>query len=329
MVIALLALLVAAQDAVTVNTKTRVYAGEGVPELTVVVHEKIAGASLRLKRDDGERFDFKVPPSKKGHFTFKLTQAPGTSLDYEGELEVRFFGAEVGSIPLKFTGEVIVPLAIETSANAKDIAARSFKVKANRPIARIEMVLVGELGLPAGRHVFTPKAPAAEFVVSWPETKIAVLRIDAQFFDAKNVGRNMQLYPWYVEIAHEDVSFPTNSADVPPEEAPKLQAAHERIIENAKKVIGHAPVKLFVIGYTDTVGPPDKNQLLSVRRARSIAQYFREHGFTAPVVFTGLGERGLAVATPDETDNAQNRRARYVLAIDPPDLGLAAQWSQL
>jgi outer membrane protein OmpA-like peptidoglycan-associated protein len=318
-----------AADAVTINTKTRVYAHEGVPSLTIIVRQAIEGATLTLAREDLKKFDFKIPKTAKGEYTFKLAQDPGTSLDYEGELEVRFKGHEVSTVPLHFKGEVIVPLEITTTASAKDVAARHFTVHCGRDLVSVEMALTGEDGVPLGKQVFKPKTPSSDFQVEWTPTRVPVVRIDAVFADAHNVTRNMQLFPWYVEVQHEDVGFASNQFDIPKSEESKLQAAGERILAAAKKAIDHAPVKLYVLGHTDTVGPNDKNLALSHKRARAIAQWFKKHGFTPPIFAVGLGETALAVPTPDETDKAENRRAQYVLTVDPPDVGKELHWDRI
>ncbi len=317
--------LLLSADAVTVQTKTRVYAHEGVPSVTVIVRQKIDGATLRLKREDTQEFSFEVP-KKLGQYTFKLSQPPGTALDYEGELEVRFPKGETGAIPLNFKGEVIVPIDVQTQATLQQLAKRQFEVTANRDVARVDMTLVGEGGVPLGKHVYKPEKPSTHFTVEWPKLAVPVLSIEATFNDAQGIGRNVLLYPWYVEVPHDDVNFPTAQYEIPKTEEPKMVAAYNKVVDAAGRVAKHAPVKLYVIGHTDTVGPADKNLALSQRRAQSLAVYFRKHGFSLPVLFTGLGESALLVATPDETDNAQNRRAQYVLAIDPP---LKATWSKL
>ena len=75
-------------------------------------------------------------------------------------------------------------------------------------------------------------------------------------------------------------------------------------------------IKLYVAGYTDTVGDKKHNYELSNRRAKAIAGYFRKKGFKFPIMFQGFGEDALKEQTPDETDNQANRRAMYVLAGD-------------
>ncbi|MCC6808416.1 MAG: OmpA family protein [Deltaproteobacteria bacterium] len=321
-------MLLAAPDAVTLQTKAQVFAGEGVPFVKVMVHLPIEGAVLRLKREDNKDFNFTIPKAKKGEFVFKLDQEKGSSYDYSGELEVRFKGGEVGTIPLEFRGEIIVPLEVATVASAKEIAQRKFNVKASRKIAKIDMTLIGEDGAQIGPVIFRPKEPSEQFVAEFPLATVPTVRIDAVFADEKGITRAVQLFPWYVEIAHEEVSFETNKFDVPKAEEQKLAVAYDRIFSTAEKAMKFAPVKLYVIGHTDTVGPADKNLTLSHKRAKSIATWFRKHGFSLPVVVAGLGESSLLKATPDETDEASNRRAQYVLTVDPPDLGRPVQWEK-
>ncbi len=67
-------------------------------------------------------------------------------------------------------------------------------------------------------------------------------------------------------------------------------------------------------GHTDTVGTPEENKALSQRRADAVATYLRQHfGITADrLQAVGMGEEGLAVPTPPQTANAQNRRVKVV-----------------
>ena len=63
-------------------------------------------------------------------------------------------------------------------------------------------------------------------------------------------------------------------------------------------------------GHTDTVGDAQTNKALSERRANAVVsylatQYGLERGKFEPV---GMGKDGLAVPTPDQTDEPRNRR---------------------
>ena len=67
-------------------------------------------------------------------------------------------------------------------------------------------------------------------------------------------------------------------------------------------------------GHTDTVGTAEANKALSQRRADAVAAYLQQHfGIAADrLQSVGMGEEGLAVATPPQTANVQNRRVRVV-----------------
>lgn len=67
-------------------------------------------------------------------------------------------------------------------------------------------------------------------------------------------------------------------------------------------------------GHTDTTGDAKINQVLSEQRARAVVDYLvAQHGLDRgkfrPV---GLGKQGLAVQTPDQTDEPRNRRVVLV-----------------
>jgi outer membrane protein OmpA-like peptidoglycan-associated protein len=83
------------------------------------------------------------------------------------------------------------------------------------------------------------------------------------------------------------------------------------------------PLKLYIAGHTDTVGPADKNRELSRARAKAIAGYLRKKGLGVAIVVAGFGEDVLKIKTPDNTDERANRRADYVLgpAAGAPPFG--------
>jgi len=138
------------------------------------------------------------------------------------------------------------------------------------------------------------------------------------------------LAPMAIEIPHTEVVFDSGKAVIKGEQASKIDEAaavamHKlAAVENAKKAVGNAlegagyVPKLFIAGYTDTVGKPGDNQKLSEGRARAIAERFHEKGVWSEIYYTGMGEKGLKVQTPDSFDEEKNRRAVYVISFQPP-----------
>lgn len=77
-----------------------------------------------------------------------------------------------------------------------------------------------------------------------------------------------------------------------------------------------SPTSLTVIGFTDTSGSADLNARLSEARANSVAAALIEAGLPASMITRGAsGEDDLAIATPDGTREANNRRVTVTPAF--------------
>ncbi len=147
-----------------------------------------------------------------------------------------------------------------------------------------------------------------------------------------------KLVPWAVEIPHTEINFDSGKFDVKTDESAKLDEAlavafHELVaLEKVNKAVGaNLTPKLYIVGYTDTVGGASGNQKLSNSRAKAIAEYFRDRGFWAEIHYAGMGERGLRVETGDGVDEVRNRRALYLLGVQEPAAGgqIPGRWAKL
>jgi uncharacterized protein (TIGR03382 family) len=157
-----------------------------------------------------------------------------------------------------------------------------------------------------------------------------VFLVKVRFEGAQGQYGEHILAPMAIEIPHTEVVFDSGKAIIKGEQSPKLDEAaavamHKLAsVENAKKAVGnllegagYVP-KLFISGYTDTVGKPGDNQKLSEQRAKAIADYFHSKGVWSEIYYTGMGEKGLRVQTADSVDEEKNRRAVYVISFSPP-----------
>lgn len=73
-------------------------------------------------------------------------------------------------------------------------------------------------------------------------------------------------------------------------------------------------VDISVIGHTDTVGDDQLNAKLSLERAESVAELFKDAMPDASkVTIDSHGEKNLLVPTPDNTDEAKNRRVEVTV----------------
>ena len=75
-----------------------------------------------------------------------------------------------------------------------------------------------------------------------------------------------------------------------------------------------ADLHFRIEGHTDTTGDDQSNQALSERRAEAVVEYLSSRFGVerARLVAVGMGKRGLAVATPDQTAEPRNRRVLVI-----------------
>ena len=97
------------------------------------------------------------------------------------------------------------------------------------------------------------------------------------------------------------VYFDFDKTDIRADAASILDRVAEAVVE-----LGSGEVSLT--GYTDTAGPDEYNQTLSVKRADSVRAYLEGLGLTVTMSTSGKGEHDLRVPTPDGVEEQENRR---------------------
>jgi outer membrane protein OmpA-like peptidoglycan-associated protein len=238
------------------------------------------------------------------------------------------FAAEPGSGD-KFGGK----LQMQVDRNKVDLERHRLEVTLNRPVSRIDLKVLGENKEVLAEETFHPKeSPGEPILLRWSQSgSAAIARIELYGHDVDDNWVGVAIVPWSVKIPHEDVHFDTDKATILPSEVGKLKDSLERIRAALQRYKELGRIQLFIAGHTDTVGAPAYNMDLSRRRAQAIAAWFLKSGLTIPVAYEGFGETALLVETKDEVDEPRNRRADYILAVEPPSLkkGRNPQWKYL
>lgn len=309
-------------DQVTFALDLEKHPGQGDPTVTVRVEEPIAGFELRLRRSDGAEVLRRGRGKPGSVHVVRLPQPEGV-FRYEGELTVTDAEGGTASAPLAFTTEVLGPLRVTVREEDLDLAGRSLRFRLSRPAGKARLTVRMDTGQTAfdGEVPFAGEPAGTPLTVTWPEAEGRVLRISLKAYDTTDRWAGTDLFPWRLDIPHEEVRFDFGRAEVRPQETAKLDASLRRITAELRRVqpwVGE--VQLYVLGHTDTVGRTADNRALSLRRARAIAAYFRGRGLRIPVRVEGFGEEALRVPTPDETPEERNRRTEYILAQEAPRL---------
>ena len=310
-------------DAISVKMVTTVPAGQQ-PRLTITALEPVDKVEILLNRDDGKMVEETIADLGAGGFRdVMLDGAPGKH-QYSGRITAVAHG-KPSSSQVSFETVVSGGVTVVIDKSKLDLARGRMEMLVSIPEGKVEVkILSATDGATLVEHeqAFADHQTGLPLVVTWPpQPKNAeVGRLDVRVSDPTGAFRSYSLSPWSVYIPHEEVAFATDSATIAPAEMPKLQASLTKITDALAKHQELGGIKLYIAGHTDTVGTNKYNLGLSLRRAQSIASWFRKNGLRLPIAFEGFGEQALRVATPDNTDEPRNRRVDYILSVEDPVL---------
>lgn len=323
-----------ADDALAVELIPKAQVGQGQPELVVRARAALAKIILDVKRSsDGKRLKLRAGPVLPGRahsFTLPLTQ-PGPAR-FQGSLSVEMDDGQTGSMPIDVQVELLPELQLTVAPDGLDLAARALRLSGSRPLKKAQVALMSEDGAPLGTTEVDLDAPDGDgrYAFSYEQRPGTVMRMSVKAWDVDGFFGGLDLFPWRVDIPHEEVNFRSGLAELDPPEVPKLEGSFEQVQAAIAKYGKLATISLFVAGHTDTVGDAASNRGLSERRAKAIAGWFKKRGIRIPIQAAGFGEDLLLVETPDETDEAKNRRAEYIVAVQPPRMaGREVKWQRV
>ena len=320
-------------DAIDVKIKVSALLGQGDPSVQVLVLEPVAGLKLKLKRSDGKEIELKGSAKPGQTRVFDLPQAEG-KFSYTGDLFVNLPNGTTQSMAMQFDTEVRGPLHMKCEKGDLDVERRKIKFSIDRPGDHAVVRVLMDTGRIAfdGQVPFNGAPANTPLEVTWPETPGRVLKISIQAYDTAKFFTGLEIFPWQIDIPHEEVNFDSGKWDVRGGEVDKLDKSYALISEAVNKYGRLAEIKLYVAGHTDTVGKNEANRTLSLNRARSIGAFLRKRGLTIPIFFEGFGEESLAVGTGDEEAEPKNRRAEYIIAVESPTIEpapFAPKWRKL
>jgi outer membrane protein OmpA-like peptidoglycan-associated protein len=298
------------------------------PFITITATEAITSVQLEVERvEDHKRFSAKAGPLKVGD-KVDLAMGDGKAgrAHWKGKLTINA-SSGTSSSQVDFestTGAAAGGLHIGYDRAHLDLDKGRLQFTVTRPIASARLVVVnddGEALPPVEVDNLGGQKPGQWLTIDWKPTPKPVLRLELTVKTADGDAVIAKLVPWSVAIAHQEVVFASGESAIAASEAPKLEASYQKIVDAIDKARRNEPsieVKLFIAGHTDTVGSADDNRKLSQARARSIGKWFHDKGLKLPVYYAGFGEDQLKVKTADNTDEARNRRADYVVGVEEP-----------
>ena len=317
-------------DAVELTLTNNVPAGTK-PSLSVLAKENIGTITLEIDRlEDKKHFRVVAGPLTAGaRAEMQVGDGKAMHAHWKGRLVVKSAGGEITN-QITFESSVVPRngsgLHVIYDRAHLDLDHGKLEVQVNAPAKSAVLSVVGDDGKEQA-HVersLSGERPNTWLAIEWKPSPQPVLRLELVVTSEGGETTMVKLIPWSVSIAHEEVIFPSGQSAIPPAEAAKLDASYAKIVAAVEKVRKNEPslaVRVYVAGHTDTVGGSDDNRKLSQARARAIAAWFRDRGLPLPLFYAGFGEDQPKVKTADNTDEARNRRADYVVGVEEPASG--------
>lgn len=255
----------------------------------------------------------------KGDIKLELPTQKGAH-KCSGKLSIEMDDGTAGEMPLNFSVTMHDELKLTVDRSQVNLEKKQLVAQLDRPAAEYSIAIIDPPSAEVGSGFLrVPQSTnLSPQTISWDdsEDEISIIRITGK--DIYGFYTQTDLLPWSYNIPHEDVIFDSNRFDIKADQEYKLTDVKAEIQKIVDKYADIATVNLYIAGYTDTVGNPAANLTLSAERAKSIALWFKAAGFKGNIYYQGFGESALAVPTADGVDQAENRRALYLVSADTP-----------
>lgn len=303
---------------VDLEVKATALLGMDVPAMRIVALEDLKNVQLSINSCKGKKRLIKVGNLPKGETReYQLDHAPGRCLWH---IEVRCKGTD-GVKYFDFETAIARPMQITINKEDVDLAEGKIRFIASEPVARVVLTIFGEGGRKLLDADMVMESDAGNITsVRFPPQNETVTLVKLTVYDPLGFYNGVEITPFFIEIPHEEVAFEFGKAEILHSEEEKLERTLQNIQDALKRFGNEFKARLYVAGYTDTVGTKEYNQDLSERRAHAIASWFKSHGLHIQVCSQGFGEDALLVPTPDETPEPKNRRTVHVLANQHPPI---------
>jgi len=106
-------------------------------------------------------------------------------------------------------------------------------------------------------------------------------------------------------IVFKNLQFAFDSSVVSEADKEMLAKARDAVLNVGREC---EVLKIVVIGHTDSTGPAEYNEALSLRRAEAVITFLVEAGVTMPMTASGMGESTPIADNSTREGRAENRR---------------------
>ena len=297
-----------------------VASGKEKPAVKLTPRRALRKVTITLRREDGKTLKLQAKNLKAGRERLLPFKQDLGVFSYEAEFHVIWADKKEERFKTTFKATKVGKLSLKIAPSDVDLDRRVLSCRITNPAQSAELTIIGRSGnaLTTVSETFNGAAAGSPLELSWEPVSEEIARLELKVTDVAGYYTGMHITNIQIEPWSENIAFGSGKARIEGSEEPKLQKTLTHIQKSLAEHGTMLTMKLFVAGYTDTVGGRQYNQGLSMKRARSVAQWLRRHGIKIPVRYQGFGEAALAKATPDETAEAANRRTVFILSSQTP-----------
>ncbi len=294
--------------------------GKDNPALTFTPGEAVQKLTVTLFRDKGPKSTHEIGAIGAGQTKQLEVAQPKGKFHYKAKIDVVWGDGKTSELRTQFDLTRSADFSMHIDPGEVDLDGRTLKFSLSQAAGRAELRVFDDAGKQIGleKKDYGGAAANTKLDIGWKPAKAEVAKIVLRAWNDAGFWTEMTLQPVTLRIPHQDVEFDSGKASIRKDQEPKLEDTLDKLRQAVRMHGQTIAVRLYIAGYCDTMGPAAQNRALSSQRARAIGQWFRRKGLSIPIFYQGFGEDVLAVQTPDETPEPQNRRALYVLSTHTP-----------
>ena len=292
------------------------------PEISFSNDKNLKKLVVTIKRDN-KKYIVKKYKNLKANINKKIVlkqdfKEHSYSLSFKGVYKNKNLKPIDESLEMK--GLRIKPLNVKFTKENVDVEGSKLIFSANRDIKKVEVKIYDIYKkLTYQNEINYNKLTKNNIKIEWEKPKNKILSIQIVAYDKFGFWAGMEINPFSVDIPHKEVVFSSGKWNIEKKQIYKIKDSYKQVKKALDKYGKALELRLYIAGYTDSVGDSKNNLILSQNRAKSIAKAFRKMGLHISIYYQGFGEDVLKVKTKDEVDEVQNRRAIYILSSHKPE----------
>ena len=292
---------------------------KGKPTVTFSSNQTLRDVEITFARADGHRQEETFERIGPGRSATVTVDQPVGRFTYEVTLRGTTSGGSEVNLGFEFQIAVVHGLEVQVLRDQIDFDAGLIPIEVNKPVDTVDLEVFDRDGNQTTGETIGFGGAQGRLQVRW-ESQGSVGGVRMTIKDGEGQHSEQILRPIWIDVPAQIINFETGSAEIEADGIRKLEQTRQTIKDSLKDVDDdqRTQMRLYVAGYTDTVGPASRNLTLSQSRARAIGAWFRANDVDIPIFYQGFGQEVLAVDTPDNTAEERNRRALFILGNTPP-----------